>query len=59
MLNEEEPILCGYCNGLGFDPRTDKVCRPCKGTGLEKPAPDLTDEQVERLHRQLESLNGG
>ena len=56
----EEPIFCEDCNGLGFDPRTDKLCRACKGTGLDKPElPDLTDEQVQKLHNPLKSLNGG
>lgn len=32
----DEPIYCSSCSGIGYDPRTDKVCKRCNGTGVIK-----------------------
>lgn len=34
-LEEDDPI-CDECNGIGYDPRTDKTCSSCHGQGWRK-----------------------
>ena len=29
----DEPECCPICNGLGEDPRTEKICTSCHGQG--------------------------
>lgn len=35
-LNDGDDLICPICNGLGEDPRTDKICTSCHGQGWRK-----------------------
>lgn len=32
-FNDGDDLICSMCNGLGEDPRTDKICTSCHGQG--------------------------
>ena len=44
---------CQDCNELGSDPRTDTICRSCKGTGIEIIKKEPTYEQMEEIDRRI------
>jgi len=35
-LNDGDDLICPICNGLGEDPRTDKICTSCHGQGWKE-----------------------
>ena len=45
-LDDGDELICPICNGLGEDPRTDKICTSCHGQGWKKVGGEEDEDEL-------------